>query len=71
MVSLSEHYQCVEGQYKCINTSKCISSTAVCDGVDDCGDNEDEKQCGIYLRWFFLYLQMNTACMGTTFFFQI
>lgn len=39
-------YQCMEEQYKCPNSPKCLSLTAVCDGRKDCDDGSDEKDCG-------------------------
>ncbi|VDN01460.1 unnamed protein product [Thelazia callipaeda] len=44
---LCNSYQCIEGQYKCLNSSKCIPVTAVCDSVDDCGNGDDEKECAL------------------------
>lgn len=38
---LETHYLCSEG-------SKCIFKSYVCNGQDDCGNNEDEQNCGKY-----------------------
>jgi len=47
MFMLTEH--CSPGQYRCLNTHKCIPLSKTCDGINDCGenDNTDEKFCGI------------------------
>ena len=36
--------ECASGMFNCTN-KKCINSTFVCDGTDDCGDNSDETSC--------------------------
>ena len=35
---------CREGEFQCFN-GNCIPQSAMCDGIDDCGDNSDER-CG-------------------------
>ncbi len=42
----SASYQCLKGQYKCKNSSLCISDARDCDGKRDCPSEEDEKGCG-------------------------
>lgn len=40
---------CRPDQVRCPNSYKCISNTARCNGINDCGDNSDENstQCPI------------------------
>uniref|UniRef100_A0A673GGU6 Transmembrane serine protease 3b n=1 Tax=Sinocyclocheilus rhinocerous TaxID=307959 RepID=A0A673GGU6_9TELE len=33
------------GKFQCLSLVQCISRNAVCDGVEDCGDGEDELNC--------------------------
>lgn len=41
---------CPTGTFLCSNNGNCISAIEVCDGVHDCLDGEDEKDCtGIFL----------------------
>ncbi|XP_057291161.1 collectin-10-like [Hydractinia symbiolongicarpus] len=42
---------CVNGTQRCDN-GKCVSKQKICDGVNDCGDNSDEKNCcKFYLKF--------------------
>lgn len=34
------------GKFRCLSSVQCISRNAVCDGVEDCGNGEDELNCG-------------------------
>ena len=34
---------CSEGQAKCPNNNICLDRRYLCDGDNDCGDNEDEN----------------------------
>ncbi|OBS77156.1 hypothetical protein A6R68_16392, partial [Neotoma lepida] len=35
----------VVGQFKCTKNQKCIPVNLRCNGQDDCGDEEDERDC--------------------------
>ena len=39
---------CTSGIFSCSNGLKCLASDSglICNGLDDCGDNSDEKDCG-------------------------
>jgi len=37
---------CSEDQWRCSNTSRCISGSLLCNGYNDCGDDSDERNCG-------------------------
>ena len=49
---------CAANQFMCTNGA-CIPVTSRCDGVGNCHDNSDERNCGkienvcIYLKWIF------------------
>lgn len=45
LLSLPMHAACNETQIKCKN-GFCKPSFWRCDGVNDCGDNTDEENCG-------------------------
>ncbi|XP_076442409.1 exoskeleton protein RP43-like [Babylonia areolata] len=36
---------CAPGEVKCNSTGICITMQVVCDGYNNCGDGEDEKEC--------------------------
>ena len=35
---------CIASQFECDN-GKCFSKNVICDGVDNCGDKSDERNC--------------------------
>ncbi|XP_060586623.1 basement membrane-specific heparan sulfate proteoglycan core protein-like isoform X4 [Ruditapes philippinarum] len=37
---------CKENEFRCANSQQCIPLQFVCNYVDDCGDNSDERSCG-------------------------
>ncbi|XP_073670711.1 transmembrane protease serine 3-like [Paramisgurnus dabryanus] len=41
-IGLGVGLQSCSGKFRCVSPALCISRTAVCDGVKDCGDGEDE-----------------------------
>lgn len=36
---------CRQYEFQCSNR-RCVDERVKCDGVNDCGDNSDETQCG-------------------------
>ena len=36
-----------ECAFKCDTGRKCIPQRFVCNGIDGCGDNSDERNCGM------------------------
>ena len=37
---------CGEGKIKCFNGRECIAKENVCNGLADCADSSDERDCG-------------------------
>ena len=48
----SEHYICQEqvSDMTNVNAPFCLDMEKVCDGVQDCITDEDERDCGKYLK---------------------
>uniref|UniRef100_A0A8C6BSD0 Relaxin family peptide receptor 1 n=2 Tax=Monodon monoceros TaxID=40151 RepID=A0A8C6BSD0_MONMO len=42
---------CALGYFPCGNTTKCLPQLLHCNGVDDCGNQEDEDNCGDNNGW--------------------
>lgn len=51
---------CPSGEFMCGNR-KCLASTYVCDGDDDCGDGSDELKCASPLTCGPDHLRCNTS----------
>jgi len=44
---VSERFQCPPTrQFRCNNDRVCLPVSKQCDGVNNCGDNSDELNCG-------------------------
>lgn len=39
-------FTCPKGEFPCNNLTRCVAQRDQCNGVDDCGNNADEMQCG-------------------------
>ena len=40
--------RCPMNEFRCNDSSRCISKSKYCDGYKDCRNGEDEKSCGEY-----------------------
>ena len=36
---------CPDGSFLCSKSTKCILESSLCDGINDCGNWEDESMC--------------------------
>lgn len=46
-IFFSEFKPCSSADFRCKN-KRCIPKKMKCDAFDDCGDNSDEENCGVY-----------------------
>ncbi|XP_016830027.1 relaxin receptor 1 isoform X3 [Cricetulus griseus] len=47
----AQNVSCPLGSFPCGNTTKCLPQVLHCNGVDDCGNQADEKNCGDNNGW--------------------
>ncbi|XP_053679237.1 low-density lipoprotein receptor-related protein 1 [Anopheles nili] len=40
-------FNCEAGQFQCLN-KRCINPSQICDGVEQCGDHSDERDCNTF-----------------------
>lgn len=60
LFSFTDTHVCLSGQFKCTKNQKCIPINLRCNGQDDCGDEEDERDCRkLCLQNFVLWLVLN------------
>jgi len=43
--NMEAEVMCDSGEFRCSNGEKCIRNSKKCDGINDCGDNSDERNC--------------------------
>ncbi|KAK3535037.1 hypothetical protein QTP70_002213 [Hemibagrus guttatus] len=63
-----EHDPCPLGYFPCGNLSSCLPQLLHCNGVDDCGNQADEDNCGDNNGWphlFDKYFGMPSKDAGT------
>ena len=50
---------CDDGSYLCSSSMKCMPESSLCDGINDCGDWEDESAslCGSKFSYLTNYFQ--------------
>ena len=42
---------CDDGETRCDNGYECLANKYVCDGLEHCSDNSDERGCGKIVLW--------------------
>lgn len=52
--------KCRLNEFRCANGAKCIDESKKCDHWNDCGDNSDEADCGVFLKnWYRSFISLN------------
>lgn len=50
--------ECTDEQFKCHASKFCIDKSQVCNGIINCHDKSDEKNCSMLLKLYIMYLQL-------------